>query len=73
MLRHLTVEVPVSREGALEVVRQDGGRDDLLSLDWLRASLCVVLAEVRVVSGAEANGTLFALMADINSNQHGLI
>lgn len=73
VLRHLTVEVPVALEGALEVVRQDGGRDDLLSLDWLRTSLCVVLAEVGVVSGTEANSTLFSFMADINSDQHGLI
>lgn len=30
----------------------------------------VVLAKVGVVSRAETDGTLFALMADINSNEH---
>lgn len=73
VLWHLTVEVPVALEGTLEVVREDGGRDDLLSLDWLWGSLCVVLAEVGVVSCAEANCGLLTLMANINSDQHGLI
>ena len=73
MLRHFPVEVPVALEGALEVVRKDGGRDDLLTLNWLRASLCVVLAEVGVVGSTEADGRLFTLMTDINAYQHGLI
>lgn len=73
MLWHFSIEVPVAGEGALEVVRQDGGRDDLLSLNWLGTGLCVVLAEVGVVSGTEANGTLLSLMANINSYKHGLI
>lgn len=73
VLWHLTVEVPVALEGTLEVVGQDGGRDDLLSLDWLWTGLCIVLAEVGVVSGTEANSALLTLMADINSDQHGLI
>lgn len=73
VLGHLTVEVPVALEGTLEVVGQDGGRDDLLSLDWLWTGLCIVLAEVGVVSGTEADRGLLSLVADINSDQHGLV
>jgi len=67
------VELAVGLEGAREVVRQDGGRDDLLALDRLRASLCVVLAHVGVVRGTEANRRLFTLVADVNAHKHGLL
>ena len=50
------VELTIRREGALEVVRQDRRRDDLLALDRLGARLCIVLAHVGVVGGTETDG-----------------
>lgn len=66
------VEVTVTLEGALEVVRQNSGGYDLLAFDWLGTGLCIVLAHVLVVSSAEANSTLLTLMTDIDTNKHGL-
>ena len=67
------VELAVALEGALEVVRQDGRGDDLLTLDGLRAGLSVVLAHVGIVRGTEADRRLLALVADINTDEHGLL
>lgn len=36
----------------------------------LRSSLCVIFAEIRIISGTESNGRLLTLMANINTNQH---
>lgn len=60
-------------EGVLEVFLKDTRADDLLALLALRTRLGVVLAHVLVVSSAETNNTLFALVANINTNKHGLI
>lgn len=70
VLRHGAIEVSVALEGALEVVGEDTGRDNLLSFLGLGSSLSVVLAEVGIVSGTESNGTLFAFMTHINTHQH---
>jgi len=67
------VEVTVAGECSLEVVRQNGGRDDLLAFDGLGAGLRIVLTHVGVVGGAESNSTLLALVTDIDSNEHGLL
>ena len=73
MLGHLSIEVSVALEGALEVIWEDSCRNNFLALDWLWTGLSVVLAEVRVVGSAETNGTLLTLVTHINSDEHGLI
>lgn len=53
---HFTrVKFTVALEGSHEVVRQNGGGDNFLTFLGLRRSLCIVLAHVTVVGGAEAN------------------
>jgi len=42
-----------------------------LSLLGLRSGLSVILTEVRIVGGTEADGTLFSLMAHIDTHKHG--
>jgi len=71
VLGHCTIKISVALERSLEVIRKHTRRNNLLPLLWLRSSLCIVLAEVGVIRGAETDGTLFALMADINSDEHG--
>ena len=66
------VEVSVALECSLEVVREDGGGDDFLSLHRLRASLGVILAHVGVIGSAEPNSTLFTFVANIDTHKHGL-
>jgi len=44
-----------------------------LTLLGLGRGLSVVLAHVRVVGGAETNGGLLAFVANVDSNQHGLV
>ena len=39
----------------------------------LRVSLSIVLAHVRVVGGDEANDALLALVAHVDTDQHGLV
>ena len=68
MLWHLAIEVSVALESTLEVVRENTRRDNLLTFDRLRASLRIILAEVRIVCCTEANSTLFAFVADIDAN-----
>ena len=67
------VEVTVAGECSLEVVRQNGGRDDLLAFDGLGTGLRIILAHVGIIRGAESNGTLLALVTDIDSDEHGLL
>ena len=66
------VEVSVALEGSLEVVREDSGRNNFLSLHRLRASLSIVLAHVGVIGSAESNCTLFTFVANIDTNEHSL-
>ena len=66
------VEVSVALECSLEVVREDGGGDDFLSLHRLRASLSIVLAHVGVIGSAEPNCTLFTFVANIDTHEHSL-
>lgn len=70
VLRHGAIEVAVTLEGALEVVGEDTGRNNLLSFLGLGSGLSVVLAEVRVVGGTESNGTLLSFMAHIDTHEH---
>ena len=62
------VKLTVSLEGAREVVLQYVRGDDLLSLLGLGTGLGVVLAEVGVVGGDEADDGLLALVADVDSH-----
>ena len=74
MVWQLTVVVvPECLEGTLEVLLKHTRVDDLLAFLSLGTSLSVVLAHVFVVGGAEANDALFALVANVDSNQHGLL
>ena len=73
VLWHLTIEFSVALESALEVIRKNCGRDNLLAFDWLRTGLSIVFAEIGIVCCTEANGTLLAFMTNINSDKHGLI
>ena len=66
------VEVSVALEGSLEVVREDSGRNNFLSLHRLRASLSIVLAHVGVIGSAEPNCTLFTFVANIDTHEHSL-
>mmetsp|Transcript_24537 Transcript_24537/g.17253 ORF Transcript_24537/g.17253 Transcript_24537/m.17253 type:complete len:245 (-) Transcript_24537:1711-2445(-) len=60
----------VAFEGTHEVVGQDLGANDFLTLLWLRTSLGIVLTKVCVVSGTETNGTLSTFVTDINAYKH---
>jgi len=71
--RHLAVEVAVTLESALEVVRQHSRRNNFLTFLRLRSCLRVVLAHVRVVGGTEANRALPALVTHVNTYQHSLV
>lgn len=74
MVWQLTViVVPESLECALEVLLQHARVDDLLSLLSLRTCLSIVLAHVFVVGCAKANDALLALVAYIDSDEHGLL
>lgn len=61
----------VALEGTAEVICENLGADDLLSLLWLRTGLGVVLAKVAVIGSAETDRTLSAFMTNINTNKHG--
>jgi len=71
VLGHGSIEVAVTLEGTLEVVGEDAGGNNFLSLLRLRSGLGIVFAEVGIVRGAESDGTLFTLVAHVDSNQHG--
>jgi len=74
VIRHLTfVVLTVALEGSHEVVTQDGRRNNFLTLLGLWARLCVVLAHVGVVCGTEANRRLLALVANVDTHEHGLV
>ena len=66
------VVVSESLESALEVLLEHARADDLLTFLTLRARLSVVLAHVLIVGGAEANDALLALVADVDTDEHGL-
>lgn len=66
------VEVAISLEGRAEVLLEDAGGDDLLALLALWACLSVVLAEVWVVGGDEADDALLSLVAHVDAHKHGL-
>jgi len=67
-----SVVVPIGLQSRAEVVLEHVGLDDLLALLALGAGLSVVLAEVLVISGDEANDALLSLMADVDADKHGL-
>lgn len=67
------VEATIGLESAAEIVLKDVGRDDLLTLLSLRCSLSVVLAHVLIVGRNKTYDALLALVANINTNEHGLV
>ena len=60
-------------ESALEIFLEHSRTDDLLSFLTLRTCLSIILAHVLVISGTESDNALFAFVADINSDKHGLL
>jgi len=66
------VVLSVALEGAAEVVRENLGADDLLTLLWLRTGLGIVLTKVAVIGSTETDRTLSAFVTNINTNKHGL-
>jgi hypothetical protein len=69
VVRHLpVVELSVALERPLEVIRKDGGGNDLLALLRLGACLSVVLAQKGIIGSAETNCTLFSFVTDVNSD-----
>lgn len=67
------VVVTEGLERVLEVLLQDAGTDDLLTLLALRTGLRVVLAHVLVVGGTETDDRLLSLVAHIDADQHRLL
>jgi len=67
-----TVVVSVGRECASEVLLQDVRGDNFLALLVLGACLGVVLAKEGIVGCDESNDALLALVAHINTDEHGL-
>lgn len=59
-------------ESALEVLLEHARADDLLTFLTLRARLSIVLAHMLIIGGAEANDALLALVADVDTDEHGL-
>lgn len=59
-------------ESALEIFLEHSRTDDLLSFLTLGTRLSVIFAHVLVISGAESDNALFAFVADIDSDEHGL-
>ena len=66
------VMVTEGLECTLKVFLENTRADDFLALLALRTCLGVVLAHVLIVGGAEANDTLLALVANVDTDQHGL-
>jgi len=66
------VVVSESLESALEVLLEHARADDLLTFLTLRARLSIVLAHMLIIGGAEANDALLALVADVDTDEHGL-
>jgi hypothetical protein len=60
-------------ESTLEVLLEHARADDLLALLALGTRLGVVLAHMLVVGCAEADDALFTFVANIDTDQHGLI
>ena len=67
------VVVTEGLECALKVFLQNTRADDFLSFLALWTCLGVVLAHVFIIGGAEANNTLLALVADVDTNEHRLL
>ena len=66
------VVVSESLESAFEVLLEHAGADDFLALLALGTCLGVVLAHVLVIGSAEADDALFTLVANVDSDKHGL-
>jgi hypothetical protein len=62
-----------SLESTFKVLLKHTRADDFLPLLTLWTCLCVVFAHVLIISCAKADDTLLALVANIDTNQHGLI
>jgi len=67
------VEVAIGSERALEIVREHAARDDFLAFLRLGGGLGVVLAHEWVISRAETNCRLLALVANVDTHKHGLV
>jgi hypothetical protein len=60
-------------QGSAEVLLKNVGGNNLLALLTLRACLSVVLAHILIICGNETNDGLFSLVANVDTNEHGLV
>ena len=67
------IVLTVCLKGTSEVLLEDVGRDNFLALLSLRTGLSVVLAHILVIGGNKTNDALLSLVADINTDKHGLV
>ena len=68
-----SVEVAVGLQGTSEIFLENVGRYNFLTLLSLMAGLSVVLTHVLIIGGDETNDALLALVANIDTNKHGLV
>lgn len=68
-----TIELAISLKSTAKVILENIRRNNLLALLALRTSLCVVFAHILVIGGDETDYALLALVANINTNKHGLV
>ena len=74
MVRQCTgVMITEGLEGVLEVLLQNTGTNDLLTLLTLRTGLGIVLAHMLVISSTESDNRLFTFVANINSYKHSFL
>jgi hypothetical protein len=74
VVRHSSfVEVSVALEGLREIILEDVSFNEFLTFFGLRGWAGIILAHVGVIGSNETDQTLFAFMADVNSNQHGFL
>jgi len=60
-------------KSSAEVLLKNVGGNNLLALLTLRACLSVVLAHILIICGNETNDGLFSLVANVDTNEHGLV
>ena len=68
-----SVEVAVGLQGTSEIFLEDVGRYNFLTLLSLMAGLSVVLTHVLIIGGDETNDALLALVANVDTYEHGLV
>jgi hypothetical protein len=68
-----TIVLTISLKGTTEIILENVGRNNLLSLLALRAGLGVIFAHILVICCYEADNALLALVAHIDTYEHCLV